>query len=115
MGGLETGINQTMIGTIVAWASVLFVWLFQAGLTASLARQKGYSGLAGFFVGLAAPGLGLIYEAGRPVSQDMEDERQRLQAVRIAKAIRRSEQEQAKVFQAEEKKDSRRRRYLEDR
>ena len=79
---------------------VLLLWLLQAALAASLARQKGYSGTAGFFIALLLPLCGLIYQAGRPVSPEMEDERQRALAVRIAKAIRRSEQ--TKAVRAEE-------------
>lgn len=81
-------------------ALLLFLWLMQACLSASLARQKGYSGTAGFFIALLLPLGGLIYQAGRPVSPEMEDERQRALAVRIAKAIRRSEQ--AKAVRPEE-------------
>jgi len=92
------------------WILIALVWLLQAALAASLARQKGYSGTAGFFIALLLPGLGLIYEAGRPLSQDMIDEQQRMQAVRIAKAIKKSMQTQEKVFHSEEPAEERRRR-----
>lgn len=93
--------NAGWIATIL-WIAALLVWIFQACLAASLARQKGYSGTFGFLIAFFAPGFGLIYQAGRPISQELEDERQRALAVRIAKAIRKSEQPQEKVFHTEE-------------
>lgn len=92
------------------WILIALVWLLQAALAASLARQKGYSGTAGFFIGLLLPGLGIIYQAGRPLSQDMIDEQQRMQAVRIAKAIKKSMQTQEKVFRSGEQAEERGRR-----
>lgn len=105
-----TTTNEAMASALsgAGWAAALWgiaaliLWIFQACLAASLARQKGYSGTVGFLIAFFAPGLGLIYQAGRPISQDMEDERQRALAIRIAKAIRKSEQAQEKVFHSEE-------------
>ena len=96
------------INAIITGAIALVFWIAQACLSASLARQKGFSGVSGFLIALFLPGLGLIYQAGRPVSQEMTDERQRALAVRIAKAIRKSEQAQEKVFRPEEEEPVRR-------
>lgn len=93
---------------IIAYSAAAVLWLAQACLSAALARQKGYSGVVGFLISLFFPVFGLIYQAGRPISQEMEDERQRSQALRIAKAIRRSEQAQEKVFRSEEDVDRKR-------
>lgn len=102
--GLTNEMTAEMLAEIASgaiWAVlaaavlILVVWLLQAGLSASLARQKGYSGTAAFFLGLLLPMAGLIYQAGRPISPELVDERQRAQAVRIAKAIRKSEQQKA--------------------
>lgn len=37
-------------------------------------RKKGYSALAGFLIGLVLPVIGLIYEAGRTVSEAKQKE-----------------------------------------
>lgn len=97
-----TGMINFNFLTAAIWILMLLIWFLQAGLAGSLARQKGYAGTPAFFIALLLPGLGLIYEAGRPISQEMEDERQRSLAIRIAKAIRKSEQAQEKVFHSEE-------------
>lgn len=112
--------NETMMaeamGYMIAIVVVsLFFWIFQAVLAASLARQKGYSSGAGFFIALIAPVLGLIYQAGRPISQDMEDERQRALAGRIAKAMRKGEQGPAKPVQPEDETGPVKRKFRETR
>lgn len=95
--------NMTWYALGIA-ALIILGWLLQAALAGSLARQKGYSGAAGFIIALLLPAAGLIYQAGRPISQEMEDERQRALAVRIAKAIRKSEQ--GKTVRMEEAEQS---------
>ncbi len=124
MGSFENGTMMVdemlmdaanMMGLIMAavYAVLLIGWIFQAVLAGSLARQKGYSGAAGFFIALLLPMAGLIYQAGRPVSQEVEDERQRALAGRIAKAIRKSEQPAEKSARAEEDKSPVRRKFKE--
>ena len=116
MGAATETMMAEAMGYMIAIAVVgLFFWIFQAVLAASLARQKGYSGGAGFFIALIAPVLGLIYQAGRPVSQDMEDERQRALAGRIAKAMRKGEQAQNRAAQPEEEAGPVRKKFREAR
>ena len=112
MGALAA---EAMTYMIAVGGIALFAWVFQAALAASLARQKGYSGGAGFLIALLAPIAGLIYQAGRPVSQDMEDERQRALAGRIAKALRKSEQAPSRPVQTEEEKGPVRKKFREAR
>lgn len=47
--------------------AALALLLMDPILCSSLASRKGYSGVAGFIVGLLAPLIGIIYYAGLPV------------------------------------------------
>ena len=91
MMAMEAMLEQAAAGAAIGALAVLFlvlaVWFIQAGLSASLARKKGYSGFASFIFALLLPGLWIIYAAGRPMSPRLEAERQRALANRIAKII----------------------------
>jgi len=80
--------NVQLTGLIIL-SLLVIAYVIQAILTSSLAHQKGYSWLAGFLLGLIVPFIGLIYEAGRPLSAEKEDERQRAHAREIARVLRR--------------------------
>ena len=83
------GADTAFLMTLLKWTLIFIVLTVQAVLTAILAREKGYSGFCGFVLGLFMPVLGLIFEAGRPLSPEKEDERQRLHAREIARVLRR--------------------------
>ena len=51
------------------------------------AEKKGYSALAGFLIGLVLPVIGLIYEAGRTVSEAKQKEHDMRLAQMIADEI----------------------------
>jgi len=77
------------IAGIIILAVLILTYLIQAILSASLAYQKGYSWVGGFLLGLIVPFIALIYEAGRPLSSEKEEELRRLQAREIARVLRR--------------------------
>lgn len=83
------GADSTLLLSILKWTLIVVLLIVQAVLTAILAREKGYSAFCGLVLGLFMPMLGLIFEAGRPLSPEKEDERQRLHAREIARVLRR--------------------------
>lgn len=53
----------------------ILIGVFCHGLmTSEIAEKKGYSVFAGFLIGLVLPVIGLIYEAGRTVSEAKQKE-----------------------------------------
>lgn len=88
---MQTLLEQAAAGAAIAGAAILIltlaIWFIQAGLSASLAKKKGYSGVASFIFALLLPGLWIIYAAGRPLSPRLEAEKQRALAKNIAKLI----------------------------
>ena len=85
----NTVLSNIQLTGIIILAIIVITYIIQAILTASLAHQKGYSWFAGLVLGLVVPFIGLVYEAGRPLSPEKEDERQRLHAREIARVLRR--------------------------
>ncbi len=82
-------LSDIQLTGIIILGIIVVTYIIQAILTASLAHQKGYSWFAGLALGLVVPLIGLVYEAGRPLSPEKEDERQRLHAREIARVLRR--------------------------
>lgn len=66
----------------------ILIGVFCHGLmTSEIAEKKGYSALAGFLIGLVLPVIGLIYEAGRTVSEAKQKEHDMRLAQMIADEI----------------------------
>ena len=82
-------LSDVRLAGMVILAILVIAYIIQAILSASLANQKGYSALGGLLLGLIVPVVALIYEAGRPLSPEKEDERQRLHARELARVLRR--------------------------
>lgn len=66
----------------------ILIGVFCHGLmTSEIAEKKGHSALAGFLIGLVLPVIGLIYEAGRTVSEAKQKEHDMRLAQMIADEI----------------------------
>lgn len=90
MDFLETlGADSAFLLSVLKWTLIVLFLIIQAILSAILAHEKGYSAFCGFVVGLFMPILGLVFEAGRPLSSEKEEERQRLHARELARVLRR--------------------------
>ncbi len=83
------GADSAFLLNVLKWTLIIIFLIIQSVLTAMLAHEKGYSGFRGFVLGMFVPVLALIFEAGRPLSPEKEDERQRLHAREIARVLRR--------------------------
>ena len=59
------------------WIMILVGIFCHALMTSEIAEKKGYSAAAGFLIGLVLPVIGLIYEAGRAVSETKQREQDR--------------------------------------
>ena len=66
------------------WIMILVGIFCHALMTSEIAEKKGYSAAAGFLIGLVLPVIGLIYEAGRAVSEAKQTERDMRLAQMIA-------------------------------
>ena len=66
------------------WIMILVGIFCHALMTSEIAEKKGYSAAAGFLRGLVLPVIGLIYEAGRAVSEAKQTERDMRLAQMIA-------------------------------
>lgn len=66
------------------WIMILVGIFCHALITSEIAEKKGYSAAAGFLIGLVLPVIGLIYEAGRAVSEAKQTERDMRLAQMIA-------------------------------
>jgi hypothetical protein len=83
------GADSAFLMTVLKWTLIILFLIVQAIFCAVLAHEKGYSVFCGFTIGLFMPVLGLIFEAGRPLSPDKEDDRQRQHARELARVLRR--------------------------
>lgn len=83
------GADSAFLLSVLKWTLIILFLIIQAVLTAMLAHEKGYSAFCGFVIGLFVPILGLVFEAGRPLSPEKEDERQRQHARELARVLRR--------------------------
>ena len=66
------------------WIMILVGIFCHALMTSEIAEKKGYSAAAGFLSGSFLPVTGLIYEAGRAVSEAKQTERDMRLAQMIA-------------------------------
>ena len=74
------------------WIMILVGIFCHALMTSEIAEKKGYSAAAGFLIGLVLPVIGLIYEAGRAVSETKQREHDMRLAQMIADEIRKREE-----------------------